>query len=175
MQLLSLNKRPHQRPLRLSRRELSALRRWLAATARGRLSSSCPSIQQVRHLPGYDRRDIERQPFETTAELRPISAGGIGLVQPASVCDVSADGIAFRTSMALTSGQRLSIEVRPPANLPSRLVRGAEQPVHLLAIVRYCRPEGGGFVVGCSIGVEWSASLANQMFPAEMAALRKSA
>lgn len=175
MQLLPLSKRPHERPLRIAWRDLACLRRWLAASVTGRLASAAPSSAVVPALAGPDRRDAGREHFETRARFRPISAGGIGAFRPAAVRDVSEDGIALRTAEPCDSGQRISIEVHPPAELARQAAGGDEQPIHLLAIVRYCRADGDGHILGCSIGVDWAASLASQMFPADHPALRKSA
>lgn len=175
MQLLPLTKRPHERPLRIARRELECLRRWLAASVTGRLAASGPSAAAMEALAGPDRRDAGRERFETRARFRPISAGGIGAFRPAAVRDVSEDGIALRTAEACAAGQRISIEVHPPGELAEQPAAGDEQPIHLLAIVRYCRADGDGHILGCSIGVDWAASLASQMFPADHPALRKSA
>lgn len=160
--------------MRLSRRELSTLRRWLAASAQGRLQLPVPTPGMLL-MPSRERRETARSRFETTAELRPISAGGIGLLGPATVCDVSTDGVALRSERAFEPGQQLSIAISPPNELPRRRFARQEQPIHLLAIVRYCRADGTSFVIGCSIGVEWSATLANLMFPADLPVLRRTA
>ena len=162
--LISITRRRHEPPLRLPRRELASLRRWLEASAGARLQTANP----LR----LDRRDAGRQPLETRAELRPISAGGIGLVRPAVVRDVSPEGIALHLDEPLPGGQRISLEIHPPENLPRRPFRRADGPIQILAVVRYCRPDGGRHVLGCSFGVEWADSLANEMFPADLRARR---
>ena len=156
--------------MRLSRRELGSLRRWIDQSTDVRLSHL--AVPDPLHPLNHDRRELGRRGCELTVELRPISACSIGLVRPATVRDVSWEGIALWTGEILGVGQRLSLEVRPPDGLPRRRFRRAEGPINLLAVVRYCRPEGDGFVAGCTIGVSWVDSLANQMFPADLAARR---
>ena len=159
--------------LRLPRRDLANLRRWLEASAEASLAAGAtPAVADVLRLPSADRRDASRRSVATTAELRPISAGGIGLVRPATVRDVSADGIALWTAEPLPRGQQISLDIAPPADLPRRRFRRADGPIAVLGVVRYCRPDAGGFVLGCGIGVNWADSLANQMFPADLVARR---
>ena len=165
MGLISITRRRHETSLRLPRRELAALRRWLEASAGARLAQTTTPLL-------IDRRDAGRHRLDTRAELRPISAGGIGLVRPAVVRDVSADGIALHVAEPLAAGQRISLEIHPPENLPRRPFHRADGPIQILAIVRYCRPDGGRHVLGCSFGVEWADSLANEMFPADLRARR---
>lgn len=167
MRLLPFGQRKTDRSLRFPKRELAVIRRWLEASASADLAAT-PSVEDSLRLPAAERRGADRRQLRATAEVRPISAGGIGLVRPALVRDVSPDGIALHLAEALPAGQRVSLELHPPSNLPPRRFRRADGPVHLLAIVRYCRAEGEGFVAGCSIGVEWADSLANQMFPPDL-------
>ncbi len=168
MRLLPFGQRRTDRSLRLPKRELAVIRRWLEASASAELAGATPCVADSLRLPPAERRGADRQQLRATAEVRPISAGGIGLVRPALVRDVSPDGIALRLSEALPAGQRVSLELHPPSNIAPRRFRRADRPVHLLAIIRYCRPEGDGFVAGCSIGIEWADSLANEMFPPDL-------
>src|SRR5690606_8250970 len=138
MRLLPFAHRRNDRGLRLPRRELAVLRRWLEASASAELASATPAVEELLRLPRADRRENGRLQLETRAEVRPISAGGIGHVRPATVRDVSAEGIALRLAETLPSGQRLSLELHPPANLPRRRFRRMDGPIQLLAIVRYC-------------------------------------
>ena len=165
------NRRVHD-ALPLPRQELARLRRWLEASAALPLASATPDVFDTLRITPPERRDTHRIPIETIARLRPISAGGIGLVSQAPVRDVSAEGVALLVDAPLPVGQRLSLEIDPPAGLPRKLQRRGDGPVQLLAKVRYCRPEGEGFVIGCSIGVDWADSLAHQMFPADLPARR---
>ena len=86
--------------------------------------------------------------------------------------DVSADGIALVVDQPLKARQQVSLDIQPPAGLPRRPFRRGDRPVQILAVVRYCRPEGDKWIVGCSFGIEWADSLANEMFPADLAARR---
>ena len=172
MALLSVISGRSEPSLRLPRRELASLRRWLAATTQARVASATPPISPSLRLPLAERRDGGRLTLDMVAELRPISAGGIGLVRRAVVRDVSTDGIALVVSQPLDRGQRISLEIHPPAALPRRPFRRPDRPIQLLAVVRYCRPEAGNHILGCSIGVEWADSLANEMFPADLVARR---
>jgi hypothetical protein len=166
-----LAKRPHEPLLRLGPRDLARLRSWMSAAAEGRLAS--PGGQLAAGPAAPERRLVLRRQFETSAILRPISAGGPGGVQNASVVDVSREGIALRVSQPLVRGQAISLEINPPNHLSP--TTGAEAPVRILAVVRYCRGEAGSYVLGCSFGAAWQASLASEMFPPDLVALRKSA
>lgn len=165
MGLISITRRRHEPALRLPRRELASLRRWLQASAGARLAETANPLL-------LDRRDTDRLQLETHAELRPISAGGIGLIRPAILRDVSADGIALVIDQPLPAHQQISLEIQPPPGLPRRPFRRGEGPIQILAVVRYCRREGDRWVAGCSLGIEWADSLANEMFPPDLAARR---
>lgn len=176
MRLFSLVHRRSGPGMPFRRRELDCLRRWLQTAATARLSATptTPSTN-VGHPGLVERRETARRTLALAAEVRPISAGAIGLIRRAAVHDVSPEGIALRVAEPLPIGQRLSLNIVPPSPPRGQRFARADRPVQLLAVVRYCRAEGAAYVLGCSIGVEWADSLANQMFPADLQALRRSA
>lgn len=180
MALSRLEKRPHEAVLRLSAQQLARLQGWVSSAAREYLVKEVLSVgdERVVSAASSDRRTRLRRRLETTATVRLISPGGAGACKEASVVDVSRDGIALRVAEPMDSGKSVSLQInppgvpRPPATLPGK---EAEEPIFILAVVRYCRPEDGSYILGCSFGAEWAATLAGELFPADLLLLRKSA
>ena len=176
--LSSLHRRERRdRDTPLPRHELAKLRRWLAFVTADAADDSpaVPDVFDALKIVPPQRREASRQPVRASVLVRRIGACSVGAVEPATLHDVSESGLALRTNGPLERGQRLHVEVGPPRSLPRRLLRRGDRQVHLLLVVRHCRPagDGSGHIVGCGVGMDFADSLADQMFPPDMPTYRR--
>jgi hypothetical protein len=123
---------------RLPRRELRQLERWLSA----------------------DRRDGARTDVTThrvVAMLTPTGPGrDIGPVIGA-VRDASADGLSVLSPLPLDPGESVRLTLRP--------ARHEAKAIEVLCTIRWSRPEGDQYVLGCALGVRWDHSLVDLLVP----------
>lgn len=115
-----------------------------------------------------ERRGSDRETLNTGVSVRVIGGGKLGRPVRAILRDASADGLAVEVTQPIGRGARLSITVDPPPDAPRGWLGRAPEAMEILAIARYCRPEAGAHVIGCSFGMEWTDTLAGQMIPADL-------
>lgn len=102
-----------------------------------------------------DRRTALRLPVEGYVDIALTTPGEEPVARRVPVYDLSRTGVAIIDLDPIDAGRQFNMLI-PREN---------RRPIETLCVVRHCRPQGEGYIVGAQFGVSWLSALGAAVIP----------
>ena len=104
-----------------------------------------------------DRRTALRLPVEGYVDIALVTPGATPQVRRVAVYDLSRTGVGIIDLEPMELGRQFNMLIPRPDR----------RPLEVLCLVRHCRPEGVGYLVGAQFGVSWLSAVGARLIPAK--------